>query len=78
VHHLGRSLFSGKEVIDIMSHMLINEMKKSGRVLTKVPTEKRPTSASLKRLENEISSKIISNEIMRSKSFQNAGKTFCR
>lgn len=53
-----------------MSRMLINEMKKSGKILTKVPAEKRPSAASLKRLENEISSKIISNEIMRSKSFQ--------
>lgn len=43
-------------------------------VIEKVPTRKRPTVASIKCLEREISSQIRANEAMRSRSMQTSSK----
>lgn len=50
-----------------MNRMLMNELIKNQVGIKRVPNNKRPTAESLERLENEISSKISSNEYMRNK-----------
>lgn len=44
----------------------------------KVPANRRPTAASLRKLEREISSQISANDAMRSRSMQRASKMSSR
>lgn len=66
----------GGIVVMSISRILNKEMNKSGGSarLVKVPSNRRPTSESLEKLEREISAQVIANEAMRSRSMQNASK----
>ena len=59
-----------------ISRILSKEMQKSdGQArLVKVSSDRRPTSETLRKLKREISAQVSANEIMRSRSMQNASK----
>lgn len=59
-----------------ISKVIEKEMQKSGgrvRVI-KVPAERRPTAAALKKLEREIASQVSANEAMSNRSMLYASK----
>lgn len=60
--------------------ILAKEMEKSGgsAELVKVPSNRRPTVASLRKLDREISSQISANDAMRSRSMQKASRLSSR
>ena len=63
-----------------ISKILTKEMNKSGgraRVV-KVPSNRRPTADSLRKLEREISAQINANEVMRSRSLSKASQMTLR
>ena len=59
------------------SRMLRKEMQKgNGQIeIIKVPANKRPTAASLKKLDREISAQVSANEAMSNRSVLLASKT---
>ena len=63
-----------------LRNILAKEMSKSNgeAELLKVPANRRPTAASLRKLEREISSQISANDAMRSRSMQRASKMSSR
>lgn len=77
VGDLQNRLHDREVIVMRISSILGKEMNKSGGSarLVKVPANRRPTAESLKSLEQEISAQIIANEVMRSRSMQNASKT---
>ena len=63
-----------------LRNILAKEMSKSNgeAEFIKVPANRRPTAASLRKLEREISSQISANDAMRSRSMQRASKMSSR
>ena len=63
-----------------LRNILAKEMSKSNgeAEFLKVSANRRPTAASLRKLEREISSQISANDAMRSRSMQRASKMSSR
>lgn len=77
VGDLQNRLYDREVTVMSISSILNKEMNKSGGCarLVKVPADRRPTAETLKSLEQEISAQIVANEVMRSRSMQNASRT---
>ena len=63
-----------------LSRMIAREMNKgSGQIkIKRVPASKRPTAASLRRLDREIAAQVSANEAMSNRSVLLASKTSLR
>ena len=73
-------MYDQEVIIMSLRDILAKEMAKSGgsAELVKVPANRRPTVASLRKLDREISSQISANDGMRSRSMQRASRMSSR